>query len=131
MYPEQLAGANCELGEEVERIRPARDFVGPLQVQRADLLHDSGNVVAGSGQVFDANLRCHRISIFLARLGRPGCVSAYHALKHDVGLSVTSVVDNAGAIDQKDAAHEGDVLPHLHIPVNHIPVQGQHQGGLS
>lgn len=64
MYPEQLAGTDCKLGEEVERIRPARDFVGPLQVQRADLLHDSGNVVAGSGQVFDANLRCHRISIF-------------------------------------------------------------------
>lgn len=36
------------------------------------------------------------------------------ALEHSIRLGVVRlVVDNAGAVDQKDAFHERDILPHL------------------
>ncbi len=37
-----------------------------------------------------------------------------HALEHNVCLVIfVLVVDNTWAVDEKDALHEGDVLPHL------------------
>lgn len=39
------------------------------------------------------------------------------ALENNVGLIVGStMVHDAGAIDQEDALHEGDVLPHFGLP---------------
>lgn len=49
------------------------------------------------------------------------------ALQHDVGVSVGgSVVDDAGAVNEEDALHQGDVLPHLRFSRNgrnvaHLP----------
>lgn len=37
-------------------------------------------------------------------------------LHDDLGLVVALVVDDAGAVDEVDALHERDVLPHLGLP---------------
>lgn len=39
----------------------------------------------------------------------------YDTLQDNVGLGITCIINDAGAVDEKDATHQRDVLPHLQV----------------
>lgn len=88
----QLAHLGRQLGEEVLRIDPVLDPVRSREVLRSHPLDEVGNVVGGGREMLDPDDSLENLLAL-----RVACRGG----------------DDSRAVDEVDAAHEGDVLPHL------------------
>jgi hypothetical protein len=91
----QPATAPCDLIKEVVRVRPRLDVVRPAQVLGSNTLEQGDNVICRCRQMLDAHNAFENFCCFGVLRRRR---------------------NNAGAVDQIDALHKGDVLPNLGLP---------------
>ncbi len=119
-YPNQTDSAACKALAGAATLRPVAEMQAtsaagaPEQLRRGPRLAFCTSASAG----------------WEVRAGACQVLDADDALEHQLRVGVPrAAVHDAGAVDQEDALHEGDVLPHLGLPWNrrcfaHLPTPG-------